>query len=533
MSTSKSGVFSGMMIALVSLVTGMVLASRLDLAPRSFAAVSVPPTNSAPLAGPIDATTFRRIAHDESPTVVSIVISGHRKRPSIDDLFGLQTPPSRRRPNGRGNGNGNGNGGGAPAEQQDVPIQGAGSGFIIDKAGFILTNNHVIEDADSIAVKFDGMNDLEEGVPAKVVGHDEFTDVALLQLIEAPKTPLPEAKFGDSTQMAAGDWVMAIGNPFELSNTVTVGVVSSVGRPITKSQGVGGIRAQNMIQTDAAINRGNSGGPLLNIRGEVIGINTMIFTDDSSGGNVGIGFAIPINSIRDMLPGLKAGKVARGVLGVSVERLTIPKDVADRFGLPSQQGALVSRVTPGGPAQAAGLKIKDVIVNFNGQVVHDDNELVSLVMATVPGTTVPVKLYRGGKLTTMNAKIGELNLTAENAAPALAASTDEPPAMPTGRKTSIGLYLADLTPAISKAVSLPADKKGALITNIAPQSDAQPALAQFRIFSAGEVVMEIDDKAVANATEAAAAFDALPAGHTAVVVMWRQGEPQLSLVKKH
>jgi serine protease Do len=524
MSTSKSGAFSYTLVALVSLVAGLVLATKLDLTPTSLAAVAVnvPATNSAPITGALDATTFRTIAREQSPTVVSIIITGHRPNSPIDQFLNGQ---GRRRGPGRGNGGGSGGGG---ADQESI-IEGAGSGFIIDKAGYILTNNHVVQDADTIAVKFSGMGDLEDGLPAKVVGHDDLSDVALLQLTQMPKTPLPEAKFGDSAQMAAGDWVMAIGNPFELSNTVTVGVVSSVGRPIPKASGTNGLRSQDMIQTDAAINRGNSGGPLLNIRGEVIGINTLIFTDQSGGmggGNVGIGFAIPINQVRDLLPGLRSGKVARGRIAVSVERIPLPKDLADQYGLPSQEGAYISRVDPKGPAGAAGMKIKDIVVEFNGRPVHDDNALVSMVLATPPGTTVPLKVYRDKKPLTLNVKIGDLDLVAENAGDLTilrAAPNVE------SKKTAVGVYVADVDASIAKQLNM-GDRRGALVVDLDPRGDAMLPIQSLN--PNGDVIVNVDGKPIATSKDAVDAFAALAVGHTATVTVWRNDEEQIVLIKK-
>jgi serine protease Do len=305
--------------------------------------------------------------------------------------------------------------------------------------------------------------------------------------------------------------------------------VSSVGRPIQKASGTG-IRTQNMIQTDAAINRGNSGGPLLNIRGEVIGINTLIYTDTNGfggGGNVGIGFAVPINQVRDMLPGLKAGKVARGRIGVSVYRVPLPKDLTDQYGLPNQEGAYISRVDPKGSAATSGVKIKDIIVEFNGQKVHDDNELVNLVTATAPGSTVPAKLYRDRKLVTISLKIGELNLDEENTSVSL-------PVLRLGDnasrvKTAIGLYVTDVDATVTKALNM-GDRKGALVIDIDPRGDAfQPTPS----FQADDVVLGVDNKPVTSAKEAVDAFAAVPAGHTATVLVWRQGEEQIALVKKH
>ena len=179
-----------------------------------------------------------------------------------------------------------------------------------------------------------------------MIGRDALTDTALIQLTEMPAAPLQEAKFGDSAQMQPGDWVVAIGNPFSLSHTVTVGVISALGRPLGGTPG----REQPMLQTDAAINPGNSGGPLLNVRGEVVGINTAIYTDSQRAANIGIGFATPINQIRDLLPQLRNGKVTRGVIGIRVDRDAISKDVAQAMGLPGNGGAMLSTVIPGGPA---------------------------------------------------------------------------------------------------------------------------------------------------------------------------------------
>src|SRR5207253_4164490 len=223
------------------------------------------------------------------------------------------TPTPRGRNRGRGN--------------DETPLmQGAGTGFVIDKGGFILTNNHVVEGAEKIKVTLYGA---ERGVSyaAKVVGHDTLTDSALIQLTEMPSQPLSEMRFGDSEQMQPGDWVMAIGNPFQLGHTVTVGVISALGRPMGGFNG----REQPMLQTDAAINPGNSGGPLLNVRGEVIGMNTMIISGSRTEGNLGIGFAVPSNTIRDLLPQLRSGKVVRGRIGVSVT--AVPRQDYPEFGL--------------------------------------------------------------------------------------------------------------------------------------------------------------------------------------------------------
>jgi len=271
----------------------------------------------------------------------------------------------------------------------------------------------VVEDATKIEVQF--FDEEDNYYPAKVIGRDPLTDSALIQLIEKPSRALPEAKFGDSSQMEPGDWVMAIGNPFNLAHTVSVGVISATSRPFPVSESSGGSRSTNVIQTDAAINPGNSGGPLLNIRGEVIGMNTAIYSNTSmtgQAGNIGIGFAIPINTLRDVLPGLRTGKITRGRIGVSVTSVT--PEAADALNMKDRKGALVMQVSKGGPADNAGIEPGDVILQFNGKSISKNDDLPLLVGATTPGTTVPVKVLRGGKEMALNVKVEELDLDAEN-----------------------------------------------------------------------------------------------------------------------
>src|SRR5687768_2417350 len=325
--TKRTSIFSAVLIAIMSLAAGLVLASRLDLTPGSEAQpMAVPAANSDPINGSIDATTFRRIAQAVSPAVVSISTEVARRQRDTNDLFG-GNPFFGQRP-------------GFPRGDQG-PRQGSGSGFIIDKAnGYILTNNHVVEGADKIEVGFFGDSRFADKVDAKVISRDPLTDSALIQLTSRPSRELTQINFGDSDQMAAGDWVMAIGNPYNFRHTVTVGVVSAVGRD--DFQQVEG-RSQVMIQTDAAINPGNSGGPLLNARGEVVGINTAIYTGRTSG-NIGIGFAMPINAVRDLLPQLRTGRIIRGQLGVSVDPQPITAEDARDLGLPGSSGALILRV---------------------------------------------------------------------------------------------------------------------------------------------------------------------------------------------
>src|SRR5712691_7814151 len=329
MSNRKTTLFYALLIAVASLAVGMVIASRLDLTPQSAAqTVAAPPFNTAPINGAISATTFRDVAKAVTPAVVNIRTESRQRTQDLSQFFGGggdqgDSDDLLQRFFGQG-GQGQGQGQQQRQRPREQIVQAAGTGFIIDKAGFILTNNHVVEGATKIEVSLYG-EDSDQEYAAKVIGRDPLTDSALIELTEKPNHPLPGIKFGDSSQMQPGDWVMAIGNPFNLAHTVSVGVISALERPFPVSEG----RSAQVLQTDAAINPGNSGGPLLNMRGEVIGINTAIYTDSRQAGNIGIGFAIPINTVRDLLPQLRSGKITRGKIGVSVG--IIPADALSEF----------------------------------------------------------------------------------------------------------------------------------------------------------------------------------------------------------
>ncbi|MBF0190823.1 MAG: DegQ family serine endoprotease [Magnetococcales bacterium] len=277
--------------------------------------------------------------------------------------------------------------------QGEMQTRNLGSGVIIDAEGFILTNNHVIEEADEIKVR---LADEREFI-AKVIGSDPKTDLALIQI--AVKQKLPAAKLGDSDAIKVGAWVVAIGNPFGLDATVTAGIISAKGRAI------GNGPYEDFLQTDAAINPGNSGGPLFDLEGHVIGINTAIFS--RSGGYMGIGFAIPINMAKNVVAQLKgAGRVTRGWLGVGIQGIT--PELTAALGLEAAKGALVSQVTKNGPAQDAGIKAGDVILKFNGQEIHKMRDLPSLVAMTPVGSKVAVVLLRDGKEQTIQVKVEEM-----------------------------------------------------------------------------------------------------------------------------
>ena len=503
MPTRKTTVFYVILIALASAAVGMVISSQWGLPQASMAqAVNVPAANTAPLSGPIDATTFRNIAKSQGPVVVNIRTSARMRAEMTDGSEDLL----RRffgQPPGRGRGRG------APDEPQ---IQtGAGTGFIIDKAGFILTNNHVVEEADEIQVGLFGANMAnpnEHLYAAKVIGRDVLTDSALIQLTEMPSQPLQEARFGDSEQMQPGDWVMAIGNPFNLSHTVTVGVVSALGRPFGGLPG----RPQNMIQTDAAINPGNSGGPLLNVRGEVVGMNTAIYTDQRAA-NIGIGFATPINAIRSIMPQLRTGKVTRGVIGVNVRTYPITREDARAFGLPNTNGAVIVSVAEGQPADKAGLQRGDVITEFNGKPVADNEALVGMVVATKPGTTVPITVYRNAERKSMSITVGELDLEAEQGSLGRRPQSDTEPT-----STDFGMVIEPITPDDARELGLPRGKGGALVTSVSRNSPAANAGVQ-----PNDVILEVNRTPVANVAQVTRELERAPAGSTVFMVVWRMG----------
>jgi serine protease Do len=525
MSTRKTTLFYALLIAVASLAVGMVIASRLDLAPASSAqTIAVPPMNSAPVTGPIDAQTFRNIAKAMTPTVVNIKTEMKTKAQDLSDFFGgggLDEFFRRFGPGGPG-GQGQddqdqqGGGGNNRRRPRDQTTRAAGTGFIISKDGLIITNNHVVEDATKIQVSLFG--DDEEQYNAKLIGRDKLTDSALIQLIDKPNHPLPEVKFGDSAQMAPGDWVMAIGNPFGFTYTVTVGVISATQRPFQVTDG----RNNDMLQTDAAINPGNSGGPLLNLRGEVIGMNTAIITNGRAEGNIGIGFAVPSNTVRDLLPQLRQGKVVRGRIGVQIS--AVPREGFEEFGLKSRSGAIVAQVMSGGAAGKAGIEPGDVILEYNGRPVTNNNELVKMVVATKPGTTVPVKVLRNKQEKTINVTVDELDLEAEQGQRAGRNNTEQ------GSEENgagFGLTLQNLTPQTARRLQVPAGQSGAVVTDVDPDSGS--AAAGIR---PGDVILQVNRKPVASAADAGRELQRIPSGRLAQLLLWRGDGEVFVTVKK-
>jgi serine protease Do len=321
---------------------------------------------------------------------------------------------------------------------------------------------------------------------------------------------LPVASFGDSGQMAAGDWVMAIGNPFGLGHTVTVGVISAIGRPFQPVRG----RNLDMLQTDAAINPGNSGGPLLNIRGEVVGINTAIISDRMA--NAGVGFAVPINTVRELLDELRGGKVTRGVLGIGIA--DVEPDDYEVLGLSETGGVAVNTVTADGPADQADVRPGDVVVAFNGDTVSRTEELQSRVVATRPGTTVPVDIIRNGERLTLQVTIGELDEDAEIAGVAEDGETSE----------AFGIALQDLTPQLARRLSVPAGTVGAVVVDVARGSNAAAGGLQ-----PGDVILSVNRLEVASAREATDQLNTIESGRRAFLLVQRRDTRVFLQVEKN
>lgn len=364
-----------------------------------------------------------------------------------------------------------------PGTPRGLPSMALGSGFIIDPSGLIVTNNHVVADAAEIAVTLhDGTK-----LPAKLVGSDAPTDLALLK-VESDK-PLTAAHWGDSKSVEVGDWVVAIGNPFGLGGSVTAGILSARARDIQQGP------YDEYLQTDAAINRGNSGGPLYDAGGAVIGINTAIYSP--TGGSVGIGFAIPSSLAQPIIEQLKdGGKVRRGWLGVQVQRVT--PDIAESLGADGTGGALVTSVSPDSPAASAGLRQGDVITGFNGDPLEQMRQLPRIVASTGIGSTVPMTLLRGGKEETVQVTIGELRNEPQQVA--LSGSSGAPrSAQPEESKSALGLKLAPLTPGLRQTFSIADDVDGLVVTEV----DRDSAASQ-RGLDLGDVIVEAGQEPVAT-----------------------------------
>ena len=385
--------------------------------------------------------------------------------------------------------------GGAEAQR----VSSLGSGFVIDASGIIATNNHVIADADLIYVNF---NDGSRLKVVKVIGRDPKTDIAVLQV--KPPKPLRAVTIGDSAKMRVGDWAMAIGNPFGLGGSLTVGVISALNRDINSGP------YDEFLQTDAAINKGNSGGPLFNMDGEVIGINSAIISP--TGGSIGLGFAIPSNEAMQVIAQLREfGEMRRGWIGVNIQ--TVTEELAGSLGLPASKGAIVSKVEPGGPADAAGIKPGDVVVTFDGRNVPDMRSLPRIVALSVIGKSVTVDVIRDGKPRSFSVKVARLAEDAVAAA-ADAPKKDDPPKddgkAPANadavKNDTLGVKLQALNPELRSKLSLAEKVEGVAIAEVDPKGPAG-----LKGIKAGDVIVEITNEKVTTPEDVAERLDAVRA----------------------
>jgi serine protease Do len=376
-------------------------------------------------------------------------------------------------------------------------VTSLGSGFIIDPSGLIVTNNHVIEDADQISVT---LND-GTSLPARLIGRDEKTDLALLKVTS--RKPLPAARFGDSDKARIGDWVIAIGNPFGLGSTVTAGIVSARNRNIDAGP------YDEFIQTDAPINRGNSGGPLFDMTGSVVGVNSAIYSP--TGGSVGIGFSIPSNMVRDVIAQLRAsGVVRRGYVGVNIQPVT--DDIAEGMGLPSATGALISNVTPNGPAAKAGIKTGDIILGFDGKKVPDARMLSRIAAGTQIGKTVNVDVLRNRQRLTLRLTVQRLNETAPKPVKA-------PPPKPKSKMSQLGLSLSPLNSDARAEYRVPGGIQGVLVTDVAPDSPADEKNVR-----AGDVIVTVANEPVRTPDDVRRRVEAdLKAGRKVEILLVNRG----------
>jgi serine protease Do len=458
--------------------------------------VDKPAATNYPPAGSVDLVNtgkaFVEVAQQVMPTVVSVtstkVVRGRNPFSEFfrDDLFGRQFRDRHR-------------------NQREQRQEGLGSGVIISPDGYVLTNNHVIREAEEISVLLD-----RKEYKAKVIGVDSKTDLAIIKISEKN---LPVVKLGNSDNLQVGEWVLAIGNPFslQLQHSVTAGIVSGKGR---NQVGIGDIDYEDFIQTDAAINPGNSGGALVNLRGELVGINTAIVANSWGGGNLGIGFAIPINLAKQIMEQLIAsGKVVRGWLGVYIQ--TANENMVKELDLPSAEGALVSDVTANSPAERAGIKDGDFIISFDGKKISDSNQLMHLIASYKPGTRISVKLIRDGNEKVLAVMLGER--PEDNEVPRLTSSG--------GEMNRLGIEVSNLTAELAREFGIdtetlegrnPTGAAGVVVTDIVAGSVADKEGVQV-----GDVIREINRETVRSVREFNRIADKLRPGDTVLLRLIR------------
>lgn len=483
MNQSTKRILSMIAIVIASVAFGILISADLGLMRKSNAQ-----TASLPAQGSVSSVTipsFADVAARVMPAVVSIRsteivrMSEQRRQQFGIDPFEFFFPDPRN-----------------PHRQQqpdddEQRQESGGSGFIISPDGFILTNNHVIEGATKIEVHYGADENGNGGrtIEAKIIGRDPATDLALLKI--DVNQQLPWIRLGDSDRIRKGDWAIAIGHPFAFENTLTVGVISAKGRSLGLSRETQSF--ENFIQTDAAINFGNSGGPLLNIAGDVVGINTAI----RGGGAQGIGFATPINTAKTLLPQLKTGKVTRGYLGMTIGDVT--EEYREAFGLPEARGAVVQAVEPGKPADKAGIRHGDVVVEIDGKPIRNNRELIDYISYLPVGSTVKITVIRNGKRETLTAK------TAQR--PDEGASEPEEEGTVEPVRDRLGLSVQEITPELRRLYNIPDNVRGVVVTNVKNVSPAGEAN-----LNEGDVISEVQGQRVANLDEFRSAVEKIRSG---------------------
>jgi serine protease Do len=491
MNPSTKRILSTIAIVIASVAFGILISADLGLMRTSNAQTSSIQTPQGAVTA-VTIPSFADVAARVMPTVVSVrsteivKMSEQRRRGmgGVDPFEFFFPDPSDPRRRGQQQ---------QPEEDDERRQESGGSGFIISNDGYILTNNHVIEGASKVEVHYGADENGNGGrtMPATIVGRDPATDIALLKI--DVKDDLPYIRLGDSDRIRKGDWAVAIGNPFAFENTLTVGVISAKGRSLGLSRQTSSF--ENFIQTDAAINFGNSGGPLLNIAGEVVGINTAI----RGGGAQGIGFATPINTAKTLLPQLKKGKVTRGYLGMNIA--DVDESYREAFNLPEARGALVQAVTPGKPADKAGIRHGDVVVEVDGKAIRNNRELIDTISYLPVGSEVKITILRDGKRQVVTARTEERPPDGDETEEE-ASSTAEPV------RDKLGLSVQEITPELRRQYSIPDNlRTGVVVTyvkNVSPAGEAN--------INEGDVISEVQGQRVNTVADFRAAVERIRSG---------------------
>jgi serine protease Do len=506
MNPTTKRILSTIAIIIASVAFGVVISADLGLIRPSHAQSSTIQTTTG--AVPVAAVTipsFADVAARVMPAVVSITstevikASDLRKQsPFGGDPFEFFFPSP-----GQG-GQRSPHGNRTPEEDDERKQVAGGSGFIISPDGYIVTNNHVVEGASKVQVHWGADENGNGGhtSEAKIIGRDAATDIALLK-IDAGQS-LPSVPLGDSDRIRKGDWAIAVGNPFQFENTLTVGVISAKGRTL----GLGDTTRsfENFIQTDAAINFGNSGGPLMNINGEVVGINTAI----RGGGAQGLGFATPINTAKRLLPQLKQGKVTRGYLGMGI--LDLSEDARAGFELPPDtRGALVQTVEPGLPAAKAGIQPGDIIVEADGHAITSNRALIDYISYLPVGSKINLTVIRNGKRQTLTASTVERTLEADKA------DTEKQPEEAAPARNKLGMSVQELTPTTRQTFGIADNVTGVVVTSVKEVSPAGDVLNE------GDVISEVQGTKISNLAQFRTAIDRLKGGAIARIYVTSSG----------